>query len=64
MIQGYVNSPLCPAGTTSIARIGPAGVITEFPLPADSTPPPSEITVAGDGTVWFIAGDAIGRLRR
>jgi virginiamycin B lyase len=44
-----------------IGRITPQGAITEFRLPADTTPP--GLAVGADGTVWFTTSSPwIGRL--
>jgi streptogramin lyase len=51
----------------AISRITPAGVITEFPLPANNFPT-GGLTVGPDGDLWFpedsygSAGSAIGRI--
>ena len=41
-----------------IARITPAGALTEFPVP----PPDVFITAGPDGNLWFVADSLIGRI--
>jgi virginiamycin B lyase len=42
----------------TIARVTPAGVITEFPLPPSAPQPASIVTLGPDGNVWGIAGES------
>ena len=48
-------------GANKIGRITPAGVITEFPVPADTGP---GIVAGPDGNLWFVEqnGNRIGRI--
>ncbi|HEV3154458.1 MAG TPA: hypothetical protein VGZ02_11690 [Candidatus Baltobacteraceae bacterium] len=43
------------SGTASIGRISPAGVVKEFSNPRLSGSFPQDVTIAPDGSVWFIA---------
>jgi len=50
-------------GTNAIGRITPAGDITTFPIPTDSSGP-AGITAGADGNLWFTEsyGNQIGRI--
>src|SRR5262249_34948937 len=52
------------AGHNRIARITPAGVITEFSAGITDQSVPGEITAGPDGNLWFteIAGNRVGRI--
>ncbi len=56
---GYPNS----IASSKIAKITPAGVVTEFPLP-DPSGAPLGITVGPDGNLWFTEsrGNRIGNI--
>jgi virginiamycin B lyase len=50
-------------GDTSVGRLDPSGTVTRYPLPAGRTP--GSITVAADGSVWFVTtGPAVAHLTR
>ena len=63
MTSGHRGQWFTSNDNARIGRITPTGEITEIPLPADSYPAQGDITVGADGVVWFIAGNAVARLR-
>jgi streptogramin lyase/cell wall-associated NlpC family hydrolase len=52
------------SGGNSIGKITPTGTVTEFPMPADGSYPPTEITNGPDSNLWFTdeRSNFIGRI--
>ena len=57
----WVTEPVNPPARSMIARIGPSGIFTEFPVP-DATSSPTEITAGPDGNIWYVASGTVGSI--